>query len=68
MKMLQVKVKPNARDSVLDAPVADNIWSARLQSPPVDGPRPYETLGFQHGLTFKVSATTALLMYNDWSI
>ena len=37
MKTLQVKVKPNTRDSILEAPASGNIWSARLKSPPVDG-------------------------------
>ncbi len=37
MKTLQVKVRPNARTSVLEAPAEDNIWSARLKSPPLDG-------------------------------
>jgi uncharacterized protein (TIGR00251 family) len=34
---LQIKVKPNARESLLIEPGEDNIWSARLKSPPVDG-------------------------------
>jgi uncharacterized protein (TIGR00251 family) len=33
---LRVKVKPNARRSLL-AQEADGTWSARLKSPPVDG-------------------------------
>lgn len=37
MKTIQVKVKPNARDSVLEAPQGDGPWLARLKSPPVDG-------------------------------
>ncbi len=36
MKMIQVKVKPNARVSVLEE--ADSgPWLAQLKSPPVDG-------------------------------
>jgi uncharacterized protein (TIGR00251 family) len=36
MKTIQIKVKPNARESVLEL---DNSgqWIARLKSPPVDG-------------------------------
>lgn len=37
MITLQVKVKPNARESLLEPPVDGNVWSARLKSPPVDG-------------------------------
>jgi len=37
VKTLQIKVKPNARDSLLVAPVSGDIWLARLKSPPVDG-------------------------------
>jgi len=37
MKTIQVKVKPNARISILEAPLEGNIWFARLKSPPVDG-------------------------------
>ena len=33
---LQVKVKPNARDSVLQ-PLDDGTWLARLRAAPVDG-------------------------------
>ena len=36
MKTLQVKVKPNARASSLEA-VNDGTWLAQLKSPPVDG-------------------------------
>lgn len=36
MRRLQVKVKPNARVSVLEAQ-DDGTWLARLKSPPVDG-------------------------------
>jgi uncharacterized protein (TIGR00251 family) len=35
--LLQVKVKPNARASVLEPPIQGDIWSAKLKSPPVDG-------------------------------
>jgi uncharacterized protein YggU (UPF0235/DUF167 family) len=35
-KLLQVKVKPNARVSTLE-PAAAGPWTARLKSPPVDG-------------------------------
>jgi uncharacterized protein len=36
MKTLQVKVKPNARESRLDVQ-PDGTWLAQLKSPPVDG-------------------------------
>ena len=36
-KIIQVKVKPNARVSSLDEPAAGGPWRARLKSPPVDG-------------------------------
>jgi uncharacterized protein (TIGR00251 family) len=36
MATLQVKVKPNARVSVLQQAV-DGTWLAQLKSPPVDG-------------------------------
>ncbi len=36
MKTLQIKVKPNARVSVLE-PLPDGSYQARLKSPPVDG-------------------------------
>ena len=36
MKILQVKVKPNARVSVLVAQ-HDGSWLARIAAPPVDG-------------------------------
>ena len=35
MKTLQVKVKPNARASLLEE--SDGMWLAQLKSPPVDG-------------------------------
>lgn len=34
--VIQVKVKPNARASVLEQ-AADGTWIAELKSPPVDG-------------------------------
>jgi uncharacterized protein YggU (UPF0235/DUF167 family) len=38
MKMLQVKVKPNARASVLTPPAAEGEpWHAQLKAPPVEG-------------------------------
>ncbi len=37
MKTIRVKVKPNARESFLEAPGEDGIWIAQLKSPPVDG-------------------------------
>lgn len=38
MKMLQVKVKPNARASVLTPPAAEGEpWQAQLKAPPVEG-------------------------------
>ena len=36
MTTLQIKVKPNARVSMLDQQ-ADGTWLAQLKSPPVDG-------------------------------
>lgn len=36
MKILQIKVKPNARASVLEAQ-PDGTWLAQLKAPPVDG-------------------------------
>ena len=36
MKLLQVKVKPNARSSRLEQQ-PDGSWLAQLKSPPVDG-------------------------------
>ena len=35
-RMIQVKVKPNAHESVLEES-APGVFSARLKSPPVDG-------------------------------
>jgi uncharacterized protein (TIGR00251 family) len=34
---IQVKVRPNARASVLEGPGPDGLWHALLKSPPVDG-------------------------------
>lgn len=34
--VLQIKVKPNAKASVLEQ-AADGSWTAQLKSPPVDG-------------------------------
>jgi len=36
MRVIQVKVKPNARASVLKEG-DDGVWQAQLKSPPVDG-------------------------------
>lgn len=36
-RILRVKVKPNARISVLEGPDSSGIWNARLKSPPIDG-------------------------------
>ena len=36
MKVIQVKVKPNSRVSVLEER-EDGIWLAQVKSPPVDG-------------------------------
>ncbi len=36
VRLLQVKVKPNARASVLEE-VSPGVWMAQLKSPPVDG-------------------------------
>ncbi len=36
--ILQIKVKPNARESRLEPPAgAGGVWLAKLKSPPVDG-------------------------------
>lgn len=35
-RVIQVKVKPNARASALEQ-LPDGTWSAQLKSPPVDG-------------------------------
>ena len=34
--MLQIKVKPNARENMLEQQ-ADGIWLAQIKAPPVDG-------------------------------
>ncbi len=44
MMVLQIKVKPNARESVLEQAV-DGTWTARLKSPPVDGRANQELIG-----------------------
>jgi uncharacterized protein len=36
MRVIQVRVKPNARESVL-LPSDEGPWQAQLKSPPVDG-------------------------------
>jgi uncharacterized protein len=36
MQILRIKVKPNARASLLEQ-AADGSWLAQLKSPPVDG-------------------------------
>ena len=36
MKIIQVKVRPNARISALEE-TNDGLWLAQLKSPPVDG-------------------------------
>lgn len=36
MKMLQIKVKPNARVSALTE-MPDGTWLAQIKSPPIDG-------------------------------
>ena len=36
MRTLQIKVKPNARESLLEAQ-PDGTWLARVKAPPVDG-------------------------------
>lgn len=35
-RLIQVKVKPNARHSILEE-VSPGVWLAQLKSPPVDG-------------------------------
>jgi uncharacterized protein len=44
MKIIQVKVKPNARFSVLEE-VDGGSWLAQLKSPPVDGKANKELIG-----------------------
>ena len=36
MRTIQVRVKPNARESALE-PAADGTWLARLKAPPIEG-------------------------------
>lgn len=36
MKTIQIKVKPNARNSALEEE-SPGVWFARLKAPPVDG-------------------------------
>ncbi|HEX2652861.1 MAG TPA: DUF167 domain-containing protein [Xanthobacteraceae bacterium] len=44
MRILQVKVKPNARESALTEQ-PDGSWLATLKSPPVDGKANAELIG-----------------------
>ena len=44
-KIIQVKVKPRARESSLQQPAPDGIWLAKLKSPPVDGKANHELIG-----------------------
>jgi uncharacterized protein (TIGR00251 family) len=44
MKIIQVKVKPNARVSTLEE-ADDGPWLAQLKSPPVDGKANKELIG-----------------------
>ena len=44
MKAIQVKVKPNARESHLEQ-LADGSWRAHLKAPPVDGKANEELVG-----------------------
>jgi uncharacterized protein (TIGR00251 family) len=37
VRTILVKVKPNARTSVLEPPADEGPWRAKLKSPPVDG-------------------------------
>lgn len=37
MRILQIKVKPNAKTSTLEEQPDGNGWLAKLKSPPVDG-------------------------------
>ena len=53
MKIIQVKVKPNARVSVIEE--ADNgPWLAQLKSPPVDGKANKELVDVDRS-TFRMS-------------
>jgi uncharacterized protein (TIGR00251 family) len=37
MRIIQVKVKPNARISSLEESDGSDLWRARVKSPPADG-------------------------------
>ena len=37
MKIIRIKVRPNARVSLLEGPDELGAWEAKLKSPPVDG-------------------------------
>jgi len=57
--LLQVKVKPNARASVLTQ-VEDGSWLAQLRSPPVDGKANEELIGLVAG-HFGVARSAVLI-------
>ena len=42
--LIEVKVKPNARTSILE-PSADGKWLAHIKAPPVDGRANQELIG-----------------------
>lgn len=44
MKIVEVKVKPNAKESILNEE-KDGTWTARLKSPPLDGKANRELIG-----------------------
>lgn len=69
VRIVQVKVKPNAKVSVLEAPSAEGQpWLAKLKSPPVDGRANEELIalvaehfGFRRSeVTLKVGASSRL--------
>jgi uncharacterized protein (TIGR00251 family) len=45
VKTIQVKVKPNARQSSLLPAVAGALWQAQLKAPPTDGKANAELIG-----------------------
>lgn len=48
MKTIQVKVKPNSRQTSLEEG-ADGIWLARIKAPPVDGKANLELIALVAG-------------------
>jgi hypothetical protein len=44
-RTIRIKVKPNARASLLGEAESDGIWRAQLRSPPIDGRANEELVG-----------------------